>query len=130
MRRQLRVCKGWALAVVVLVALAATVQGQSTPVKLAPDQAKDHAGEYATVEGRVFGVHTTRSNTTFLNFGAPFPRNTFLAVVFSSDAGKFQDLSRLDGATVQVTGVIKLYQGKPEIVLKSPSQLRVVSKAN
>jgi hypothetical protein len=130
MRREIRGHGLWGLAVVILVALAATVQGQSTPVKVTPDQAKDHAGEYATVEGRVFGVHTTSSKTTFLNFGAPFPRNTFLAVVFSSDAGKFQDLARPDGATVQVTGVIKLYQGKPEIVLKSPSQLRVVSSAN
>jgi hypothetical protein len=130
MRRQIRGQGVWGLAVVVLVALAVNVEGQRAPVKLTPDQAKDHAGEYATVEGRVFGVHTTRSNTTFLNFGAPFPRNTFLAVVFSSDAGRFEDLSRLDGTTVQVTGVIKLYQGKPEIVLKSPSQLRVVSRAN
>ncbi len=129
MRRQVRGRAVWALAVVVLVTLGATVQGQSTPITLTPDQAKDHAGAYATVEGRVFGVSTTRSNTTFLNFGAPFPRNTILAVIFFSDAGKFQDLSRLDGATVQVTGVIKVYQGTFEIVLKSPSQVRVVRRA-
>jgi DNA/RNA endonuclease YhcR with UshA esterase domain len=49
--------------------------------------------------------------------------------VFASDVVKFKDLSRLDGATVQVTGLIKLYQGKPEIVLKEASQLRVVASS-
>jgi hypothetical protein len=104
---------------------------QRTPPRYTPDQAKDHVGEFATVEGRVVEVNESGAGNVFVNFGAPYPKNTFTAFVFASDVRWFFNLARLRGATVQVTGDIKLYQGKPEIVLKKPSQLRVVaSKAD
>jgi hypothetical protein len=118
-----------ALAVLLVAALSASALAHGAPATLTPDQAKDHVGDYATVQGRVFGVHTSNSGTTFLNFGAPYPRNTFSAVVFASDAGRFGNLARLGGATVQVSGVIRLYRDKPEIVLNAPAQLRVVRDA-
>jgi len=51
-------------------------------------------------------------------------------VVFAADAGKSPNRSRLEGATVQVTCVMRSYRGKPEIVLKTASHLRVASRVD
>jgi hypothetical protein len=118
------------VALIVSVLASGTLaQGRSAPPVLGPDQAKDHIGEVASVQGLVFGVHTSRGGATYINFGAPYPRNTFTAVIFASDAGTVTPLAALQGARVQVTGRIALYQGKPEIVLKNPAQLKVITPA-
>jgi exonuclease VII large subunit len=85
--------------------------------------AAQHVGEYVSVRGVVAGVYTSRSNTTFINFGRPYPNHSFTAVIFSSASSSFKDLLRCKGKTITVTGKIKLYKGKPEIVLDSPSQV-------
>ncbi len=86
-------------------------------------EARAHVGKYVTVEGRVESVFTSERGNTFLNFGAPYPAQTFSAVVFRSSASRFGDLHRLTDRVVGVTGREKLYRGKPEIVLERPSQL-------
>jgi DNA/RNA endonuclease YhcR with UshA esterase domain len=94
---------------------------------VAPQEARNHVGEYVTVTGVVSGVgHSSRSNTTFINFGGRFPNHQFTAVIFRNAAESFDNVDGLDGKTVSVTGKVKMYRGKPEIVLNSPSQLRVV----
>ena len=102
---------------------------QSTPPRYTPDQAKDHVGEFATVEGRVVEVNESGAGNVFVNFGSPYPFNTFTTFVSASDARWFFNLPRLKGATVQVTGDIRFYKGKPEIVLTKPSQLRVIASS-
>jgi DNA/RNA endonuclease YhcR with UshA esterase domain len=69
-------------------------------------------------------VHTARSGATFIDMGGEFPDNEFVAVIFADDAAKFPDASSLEGKTVTITGTVQMYQGKPEIVLKSASQLK------
>jgi DNA/RNA endonuclease YhcR with UshA esterase domain len=91
-----------------------------------PQEARNHVGEYVTVTGVVSGVgHSSRSNTTFINFGGRFPNHQFTAVIFRSAAASFEDVDGLDGKTVSVTGKVKMYRGKPEIVLNNPSQIKV-----
>jgi DNA/RNA endonuclease YhcR with UshA esterase domain len=46
-------------------------------------------------------------------------------VIFARDAGKFPDAAAWNGKTVDVTGTIQIYQGKPEIIVNSPSQVTV-----
>ena len=79
------------------------------------------------MEGRVVEVNQSGAGNVFVNFGAPYPNNTFAAFVDVSDVRWFRNLFTLRGSTVQVTGTIRLYQGKPEIFLTKPSQLRVVA---
>jgi DNA/RNA endonuclease YhcR with UshA esterase domain len=78
-----------------------------------------------TVRGTVAGVYTSGKGNTFLNFGAPYPRQQLSAVIFASDAPLFSDvdLAALEGHAVSITGVVKLYKGKPEIVLNRRDQL-------
>jgi DNA/RNA endonuclease YhcR with UshA esterase domain len=70
-------------------------------------------------------THTAKSNTTFLNFCAPFPKHCFNAVVFKSAQTIFLDAASSEGKKVRVTGIVKMYQGKPEIVLDKREQLEL-----
>jgi DNA/RNA endonuclease YhcR with UshA esterase domain len=113
------------------VLLPAILAGLFTVVGQAPSQqlvirdseAASHVGETVTVEGTVASVHVTRSRTTFLNFGAAYPKQTFTAVVFSSAASQFPNPQQWDGKRVRVTGKVRLYRDRPEIVLEASSQL-------
>lgn len=91
---------------------------------ISPGEAKTHAGQVVTVEGDVSEVYTTASGAIFLDIGGRYPDNAFAAVIFKDDAGKFPDTVSLSGKTVQVTGAIRLYQGRPEIILNDPAQIK------
>lgn len=102
--------------------------GQSNTI--CPEDAIKHIGKYKTV--RFFVKKTYDSGkTVFLNSKNNFkdPDN-FTAVIFSRDKYKFPS-SPSDyywGKTIDVTGIIKRYEGRAEIILKSPSQVRIVKK--
>ena len=85
-----------------------------------------HTGQTATVEGVVSNVHQSSGGTVFLDLGGSFPNNTFAAVIFPSDTSKFPEVNSLSGKKVDITGPIQEYRGKPEIILKSANQLKVV----
>lgn len=89
------------------------------------DAAK-YYGQIRTVEGKIVASNST-GKVCFLNFHKDW-RRYFTAVIFASDFNKFPAhpeeyyLNR----TVRVKGLIKEYRGKPEIILKSPSQIEIV----
>ena len=94
---------------------------------LAPGDAVSHVGESATVCGVVasakFAVNS-RSQPTFLDFDRPYPNAIFTAVIFGDDRPKFgSPETTLGGKRICVTGQIRDYRGKPEIILHDPSQL-------
>lgn len=109
------------LAFVAVAASSAAAQQTIVP----PDSAVHYVGKTVTVQGVVAGVHATRGGTIFVDFGARYPQNTFTAVIFSSSAAKFPGASAWEGKTVRVSGEVKLYRGKPEIVLENASQVTV-----
>ncbi len=109
------------------LALAPTLLALTPPLPTYSDaEAGAHADEDAHVTGKVAGISKTKTGTTFLNLGAPFPNQTFSGVVFSGDQDKVGDLQQYDGKTVTLTGRIAMSpQGKPQIVIKSPEQIRL-----
>ena len=110
-----------ALVVVLAAALLATPAVAET---IRPADAKAHAGQTLTVEGMVSNVHTAASGTVFLDMGGRYPDNAFAVVIFAADADKFPDVDALAGKTVEVSGTVRLYRGKPEIVVKSTDQIK------
>jgi DNA/RNA endonuclease YhcR with UshA esterase domain len=82
------------------------------------EEAKNHEGELVTVKGRVVQFRTI-SGETFLDMGKRHPHETF--TVFCAPQTKISrsTLPNLKGKTIAVTGRIHLYQGRPEIILKS-----------
>ncbi len=92
---------------------------------IAAADAKAHVGQTATVEGVVSEVHTAASGrATFIDIGGRYPNNTFTAVIFSRDVTKFSNVDELDGKTVDVTGPVRLHNGRPEIILNDPGQIK------
>ncbi len=108
----------------VLCLMLVFVPAQAETVTAA--DAGSHVGQSVTVEGIVSGVHTARSSgVTFIDMGGSYPNNLFSGVIFSSDAAKVGDVSALTGKTVDLTGTIQMYRGKPEIIVKSADQIKV-----
>ncbi len=84
-----------------------------------------HVGESATVEGVVSEVHVAaRSGVTFIDLGGRYPDNTFVAVIWPEDASNFPNVGALYGQMVKITGQLRLYQGKQEIILRDAGQLK------
>ena len=84
-----------------------------------------HIGQTATVEGVVSGVYIARSGVTFIDMGGSYPNNLFAGVIFKDDAARVEDVSGLTGKKVDITGAIKMYKGKPEIIVKAAEQIKV-----
>lgn len=95
-------------------AIAATISAQ---------EAGRHIGETVTVEG-VAHVHAA-SSASFLDIGGEYPNEPFQAVIFPNRVPAFGDFNRYDGRTVNVTGQIRDYKGKPEVILSDPGQLHM-----
>ena len=86
------------------------------------DQAGAHVGETATVEGKA-SVQRTRDGETYIRVDGQGPDAPMSAYVSRWNKGKFQDVDRLDGKNVQITGQISTFRGKPEIFLTDPGQI-------
>jgi micrococcal nuclease len=98
--------------------------------KISAIDAKNHIGENETVIGIDSQVYHSRGGACFLDIDGNYPDNTFAAVIFKSDLKKFKDIDEYEGKEIEVTGKIKEYNGKPEIILKSESQIEIIRKGN
>jgi DNA/RNA endonuclease YhcR with UshA esterase domain len=114
------------ISMIFLLALCTEVI-QAETVEIADSDASKHIGDVVTVRGIVGNVYTSRAGNTFVNFGRPYPNQTFTAVIFRKNALLFPNVHSLEGSEVFVTGEVRLYKGKPEIILETSSQLRTSS---
>ena len=122
------------LALLVMLALVAgcSDKGGSSADTISWDEAADHIGDYATVEGRVVSTHyarTSRGQPTFLNVGKPYPdKDRFTVVIWGEDRSDFDDSPEdtYRGKLIRVSGTIDSYKGVPQIKAKSPDQIKIV----
>jgi DNA/RNA endonuclease YhcR with UshA esterase domain len=109
------------LLVVALLVTAAPASAET----ITPSAASQHVGQPVTVEGVVSEVHHAASGkVTFINMGGRYPDNPFTAVIFADEASKFPNVDSLEGRTIDVTGTVKLYRGRPEIILNDAGQIK------
>jgi DNA/RNA endonuclease YhcR with UshA esterase domain len=94
--------------------------------KIPASEAKNHIGENAIVKGTITEVYHSRGGTCFLDIEGHYPNNLFSAVIFKSDSGKFKGIDSFEGKAVEVKGKIKEYKDKPEIILKSLNQIKII----
>lgn len=85
-------------------------------------EAAARIGQTITVEGVVSEVHVSQ-RATFIDLGGRYPNEEFTGVIFSSDVGAFPDVDAYEGKTVDITGTVQLYRGRPEIILSSHDQI-------
>ncbi len=88
------------------------------------EKAKDHLGETICVKGRVLNISVGRSGIHFLNFCEDYRTCPFTVVIFPRDLRDVGDVRSLGNREVEIYGLVKSYQGQPEIVLRDVSQLR------
>ena len=100
--------------------------GEDIPVIDWKDADK-YLNQYVIVEGTI--VDTFNSCIVcFLNFDTNY--QYFTAVIFASDFPGFPFIPEdfYLGKTVQIIGIIKEYKGSPEIIVKTPGQMRIPSQ--
>ncbi len=99
--------------------------GEESTVISWEDAAK-HYGEYLTVEGTIVLTYNS-GKACFLNFHSDWKKH-FTVVIFASDFSKFPSPPEeyYRGKKIQVTGRIKSYHGKPEIIVEDPSQIELL----
>jgi hypothetical protein len=100
-------------------------QDLSTPV-ICWDQASQFIGQTITVTGLV--TRTFKNDKVcFLNFHNNFTK--YMSIVIFSNNFKYlanKPETYYQDKTIYVTGKIKEYKGKPEIILSKPSQIRTI----
>lgn len=107
------------------IAQAAVPTGNITP-----EEAIQHIGQQVTVCGKVFGgkyLDKSNGTPTLLNIGAAYPNSPFTVVIFGDNRAQFpyKPEDYLDGKNICVTGKVKEYKGKAEIVVEKPEQISI-----
>lgn len=87
------------------------------------DQTPDHIGKTVCVSGKVLKVAQSYRGVFFLDFCENYRSCPFTVVVFRSALRKVGDVRALEGQQIEITGKVKEWNGRTEIVLKNPSQL-------
>jgi TonB family protein len=96
---------------------------------ITPTEAARHVGQEVVVQGTVSQIATTVNLTTHINFGGLYPNHVFTATILKARQGLFTGVrQRFEGKLAQVQGTVRLYRGKPEILINEPGQLRLADE--
>jgi hypothetical protein len=106
-------------------ALSAFAQSVSSPPVVSPCDTSKYLGQTVAVRGIVSADTTSRRGNRFLNMCGAYPNQAFTGFIPVQSAPAFSGVPSLGGKTVTITGPVQPYQGKAEIVMNSPSQLKV-----
>jgi DNA/RNA endonuclease YhcR with UshA esterase domain len=97
----------------------------NVPIRISAVEAKEHIGAEAVVKGKIAEVNVGE-RITRLNFEEAYPKTPFTAVIFPRSTNQFPDIEKLKSKTVEVSGKIAAYRERPQIVLTSSNQVRVI----
>jgi hypothetical protein len=86
-------------------------------------EAGQHIGETRCVAGKVVRVKLGAKGGHFLDFCEDQLTCPFTVVVFSNDLKDVGDVRHLAGRSIEIRGLLKLYDGRPEIILSRISQI-------
>ncbi|MBU7048264.1 MAG: thermonuclease family protein [Theionarchaea archaeon] len=88
--------------------------------------AHKYYNQYVIVKGTIVGTYNS-GTVCFLNFDTNY--QFFTAVIFASDFLGFPFVPEIFylSKTVYIIGIIKEYNGSPEIIVKTPDQIRILA---
>ena len=113
------------LVLLISICLSQISFAQTVPL----DSVANYEGKTITVCSKVQSTYVTKGEkkTTYINFGKPYPNTTFTVVIFETDAAKFKNTPSefLKDKNVCITGKVKIYKGKPDIIVNSEEQIKV-----
>lgn len=82
-----------------------------------------HIGETKCVSGKVLKVKVGNKGVHFLDFCEDAMACPFTVVVFAGDLKDVGDVRLLSGRNIEIRGALKMYDGRPEIILNRISQI-------
>ena len=109
------------LAVFIAVLVSPSLLSASDCIAL--HEAGQHIGETKCITGKVLRVKVGAKGVHFLDFCEDQMACPFTVVVFGHDLKDVGDVRRLAGRTIEIRGVLKVYDGRPEIILSRISQI-------
>jgi hypothetical protein len=105
-----------------LLLLLAAPSAQATDC-LPIHEAAQHIGQTKCITGKVIRVKVGAKGVHFLEFCEEAMACPFTVVVFGHDLKDVGDVRRLSGRTIEIRGALKVYDGRPEIILSRISQI-------
>ncbi len=112
---------------IITSALLLSVSIAAAQTKVSIDSVKQYIGKTVTVCNEVFGVKTT-DKVTYINVGAKYPNAPLTIIIFKKDLeANFKEApEKLYGNQhLCVTGVVKEYKGRMEIIVSRPEDIIV-----
>jgi micrococcal nuclease len=121
-----------ALRAALVASLIAASSVAAGPPRVPDAEAYRHVGKTVTVCGRVKDttwMEHVRGRPTFLNLGDSYPNHTFTVVIWDDTFAKFDAPPHrlFADSDICVTGRVETYKGKPQIIVRSPSQIVATS---
>lgn len=94
--------------------------------KIPVDSAARYVGETVTTCSTVYGVKAM-DKVTFINLAEAYPNSPLTLVIFTKDLGNFSDTPEklYNNKSICVTGTVKEYKGKEEIIISKQDQIKV-----
>lgn len=88
--------------------------------------AGEYEGKYVSSAGLIVSAKDT-GRVTFLNFEKDYKKGLVL-VIFAKDYKRFREkpLTMYKGKYVEFEGRVKIYKGRPEIIIKSSDQIKII----
>jgi len=86
-------------------------------------EAGQHIGETKCVTGKVVRVKVGKGGVHFVDFCEDQLACPFTAVVFGHDLKDVGDVRQLVGRVVEIRGMVKMYDGRAEIILSRIGQI-------
>jgi hypothetical protein len=106
--------------------------GRASVGPVAAEAADEYVGQRAQVCGVVAEVVQLRDiggKPTFVNLGGEHPNQAFTALIWADDRIRWDTAPKTlyGGQSICVTGPVDRHEGTPQIVVSSPSQIRMRS---
>ena len=121
----------WELSAAALLTLglSATVFAQTNVLPEIPaTDATNYMNQEVVVTDMVAQV-ALRPTVALLNLDKKYPASPLTCVIRGDDTNNFPNIENYLGKRVEVTGRIKDYQGRPEIILTSTNQIKIIGVA-
>lgn len=112
-------------SIILVLFLAITSISKAQAISATLDNSATFEGKTVTLCEKVTSTHVTKSGNILLNFGKPYPNNSFTVVIFPNDSAKFtyNPSETLKDKVICVTGIVKMYNGKPEIIVSKEDEI-------
>jgi hypothetical protein len=94
---------------------------------IAPNETLRHLNKNVCVTAHVYTVVHAAEDTRFLDVCSPQTSDAdchFTIVSFHGDQNTVGDLSSLQNKNIEIRGTVRAFEGRAEIVLNTPKQLR------